>query len=386
MTLFRTPGRRGRPRKAKDQENAGEEVGRASLNFPPPSNCRKHRRLQLRKAQTSFRARKQQEQKARDEQLAILEATVDKLSQAFLELMDDIINSEACKQDSGVLGKLATVAAQVLALSRDKSQDDPFAELSNRNQPAISSAPEPSHANLVRLTPSTSDVSISIATPRLPTAQPSTTKQSLQLSPSNGEGAVFPEYLLTLCSPFGNGWIDQLPRFITSQDFGSSDAPAIDQSSFAFRLLNNTLQNAYWSLTGETLEHITASHRIFRFALMYHSKDELLFNLRWFLGPGIAASQVLMQKSASATVSMGDDSRLLNPNVDLAAVEHSQSGSGFVSGAYESYLSVDEIDRYLRGRNARYIDFDTIELTFPLPAYAETTLNGSTPKDSSYGK
>ncbi|KAK1964184.1 hypothetical protein LY78DRAFT_165291 [Colletotrichum sublineola] len=125
---------------------------------------------------------------------------------------------------------------------------------------------------------------------------------------------------------------------------------------------------------------------MFRFALLYHDKSELQFNLRWFLGPGIAESHILMGRNLDAKPSIAKtNGDLLNPGVDVAAaaeVSQISWGPGWQT-AYELFATVKDVDEYLRERGARHVDPETIELAFPLPASLATTFDASIPLSSS---
>ncbi|KAH7031701.1 uncharacterized protein B0I36DRAFT_125800 [Microdochium trichocladiopsis] len=329
----------------------------------------------------TFRARKEETDKAREKRLRSLEAMVDRIGNAFFELADYIIGSEVYKEDLGILGKLAATTTQVLVLSRESNDHEP---MGGPSSPERDSLLEP-HQDL--------HFSAQVCVGQL-TASPAETDPGLHPDtissnqyPSDKDIAAEHDGASTIQNPFGNGWFARLPRLLGGHQ-SSNDPSSLDRTSFAFRLLISTLENAYWALVGATEESTTLSDRMFRFALLYHDKHELQFNLRWFLGPGIGESYLLMERNRvdkpSIAKANGD---LLNPGVDLAAVEDSQRnfGYGFLGSqaAYELFSTVKDVDEYLKERGARHIDSEIIELAFAYPGSLTTTPDASIAQVSS---
>ncbi|KAH7324919.1 hypothetical protein B0I35DRAFT_509579 [Stachybotrys elegans] len=353
--------RRGRPRKSRAPDNPDQE----------------RRRSQLRKAQITFRTRKKETQKARDERLVNLETMVDQTGHAFLELADYIISSEVCREDSGILSKLAATTAQVLALSREGRDQEPTGEESLLEKDAQQKFPPSTTAFIGQSNTSSAETDPALHVDTVPS------------NPYWNDNDIPEEYygVSTIQSPFGNGWFDRRPQLVSGHQ-PSNDSSLLDKTSFAFRLLNITLQTAYWNLVGATEDSAAMSDSIFRFAFLYHDKHELQFNLRWFLGPGIAESHLLMERNTAARPSIAKaNGDLLNPDVDLAAVaQDSQTGLGYgFPGSNEPFATVKDVDEYLKERGARHVDSDIIELAFSLPRSPTTTFDASIPPAYSLG-
>ncbi|KAK2021797.1 hypothetical protein LX32DRAFT_699144 [Colletotrichum zoysiae] len=358
--------RRGRPRKSSAPRNPDEE----------------HRRAQVRKAQKTFQARRQETHKAREERLVSLEAMVDHMGHAFSELADYIISSEACKEDSGMLGKLAAATAQVLALSRRSHDREPGDELFG---------PEQDPAPLAQQNELRSDT----VHPRQPATSSAETDLALHTGTissnqywSDRDSATEPYDVSTIQNPFGNGWFGRLPRLPGGLQF-STGPLWLDHDSFAFRLLISTLQTAYWTLVNDTEDSTALSNYKFRFAFLYHDRQELQFNLRWFLGPGIAEVHLLMERNtaAKASIAIGNGG-LLNAGVDLAAAAAENLpdslDAGFVGSraVYELFATVKDVDEHLKQRGVRHVDSDIIELAFPPPGSSTTGFDASIPQVS----
>jgi hypothetical protein len=95
---------------------------------------------------------------------------------------------------------------------------------------------------------------------------------------------------------FGNGWFGRRPLLPASNP--ATSLPSQDgtrNGSTSFELVI-TLTVAYESLLGDTKSSTVFRLKIFRYALPFHSCEELLFNLRWFLGPGAPDIQSLARE------------------------------------------------------------------------------------------
>ncbi|KAK2004424.1 hypothetical protein LX36DRAFT_432515 [Colletotrichum falcatum] len=357
-----------------DRSQVSKRRGRPRKPTAPCKPDEERRRLQLRKAQTTFRARKQEAERAREERLAGLETMVDHMGHAFSELADHIIGSEAWKGDPGVLDKLAATASQVLALSRkSRDQEEPT------GQPSMLERNPAPLARQYLLLPATVHVGPSTT----PSAEADVALRACAASSKQyqDDEDIAAEYhdASAVQNPFGNGWFDRYPQFPSYYQLPRG--PSLpDRTTFAFRLLISTLQNAYWSLVGTTEDSAALSDRIFRFSLLYHDKHEIQFNLRWFLGPGIAEGHMLMERNAATKPSIfrGDGNPTPNPGVGAAAASGGSrisSGHGILGSraAYEPFATVKDVDEYLKERGARHIDSDIIELEFPLPGSLTTT-------------
>ncbi|KAK2048797.1 hypothetical protein LZ31DRAFT_549799 [Colletotrichum somersetense] len=358
--------RRGRPRKSTAPHNPDEE----------------RRRAQVRKAQKTFQARRQETHKAHEERLVSLEAMVDHMGHAFSELADYIIRSEVCREDSDMLGKLAAATAQVLALSRKSHDHEPVDEPSMPEQ-----GPAP---------PAQQDALLSATVHVRQSATPSSeTDLSLHAGTISSNQYLDDQDIAaesydisTIQNLFGNGWFGRLPRLPGDHQF-SNGSWLLDHTSFAFRLLISTLQTAYWTLASGTDDSTALSNHPFRFAFLYHGKHELQFNLRWFLGPGIAESHLLMERNTAAKpyIAKGNGA-LLDPGVDLAAAAAENLPTsldcGFLGSraVYELFATVKDVDEHLKERGVRHVDSDIIELTFPHPKSSAKGFDASIPQVS----
>jgi hypothetical protein len=108
--------------------------------------------------------------------------------------------------------------------------------------------------------------------------------------------------------------------------------------------------------------------------IIYHSRDELLFNLRWFFGPGRSSLSVLGQASfgfpESYVSSQNSDSftfgigspNVLNPFVDISAIADAHK-----KPTRNTFLNAFEIESYLKQIGAFYFDQTVVKMEIQPP-------------------
>lgn len=160
----------------------------------------------------------------------------------------------------------------------------------------------------------------------------------------------------------------------------------LDAHPFALRLLWCTLKTAYAALTGTRALGAETAIRLFQFALLYHSREELLSNLNWFLEFGrreifrlcnVSFANSAVASAASEAVLDTGDARTLHTAVDISASQR-PSNAGFERET-PLFWNAQEVELYLMNNGARYLDSDTIELNTPLTrqSMVETKYRGT---------
>jgi hypothetical protein len=274
------------------------------------------------------------------------------MSAAFVDLTDYVIASEPLKSNPKVLQQLLDTTQRALTLAREQNDiqnEDDVLEAGSEHDTRDSQA-LPLHSSP---RPRSHDISSRI---QQPSAYP---EMEFQANLALDSGVL------------GNGWFGQVPAVLESNALPPQQPlQSVDQSAFGFRLLQCTLQVAYWSLMDA--DHQSFSNdawRKFRFALQFHSREEILFNLRWFLGPGLVDSARLMDIS-SATSSLTSDYALLNPMVDASAqAEAKLTRNGWGNDTVESFFGVKGVEDYLQQRDVQFLDSNTIELSMHTASY-----------------
>ena len=137
--------------------------------------------------------------------------------------------------------------------------------------------------------------------------------------------------------------------------------PKPGEFPFAFRLVHTTLQMAHNALAGSPLMPPDTARRIFLYSLRHHSRAELLFNIRWFLGPGYLEMYRLgnVSYATSSFASVFQDARHnigdLNLAVDVDAVQDLVIRTHSLT-LVDPFLNANDVELYLRGKGIKHPD------------------------------
>ena len=171
-----------------------------------------------------------------------------------------------------------------------------------------------------------------------------------------------PLYERPIC---GNGWFNLQPSLdqLSIRGVRQSDP----DGEFAVKLIEKTLNMAYYSLLEYRHDQTSFIMRMCRYALLYHTMDEILFNLRWFLGPGFLAMKSLCRASFGFdhTLSVqslnlaacGNEAKVLSPFVDAQAL--AEASNKIPRLAFMNALDVEE---YLKSKGAVHLDQDIVQI------------------------
>jgi hypothetical protein len=162
---------------------------------------------------------------------------------------------------------------------------------------------------------------------------------------------------------FGNGWTGDLPKPYYRFPESVGNIASSTRDSLCLSIVEYTLHRAYAVLLHTVDPTENSVMQIFGFSLRKHSREELLFNLRWFLGPGYAHLNKLAGIIPYGAGSPAGDIPSLDPTVDADARSHAESsGSPPISGL-PRFMSANDIVLYLSTMKARSIEADILELT-----------------------
>lgn len=171
--------------------------------------------------------------------------------------------------------------------------------------------------------------------------------------------------LSPLTNIFGNGWFDYEPMGLAHvQEDQDLRVPA---GGFGLKLIQANLQVAYFSLLDETGVYIPLVTQMFRYAFLYHTREEILSNLRWFLEQGISAQRYLGRAvfGFDATLSLqhlnheygGFKAQVLHPLVDAQALLESD-----YDRLMSPFLNAFDVEEYLVTKGAFRIEEDFIHM------------------------
>ncbi|KAK6541399.1 hypothetical protein TWF694_007211 [Orbilia ellipsospora] len=339
--------RKGRPRKE------GTEVEKANA-----------RREQVRRAQREFRLRQQAERETETKYLTILEEVVEGMSVIFTEVIDAGLHSKICHQDPTLLNLLHTSMQRFIVLA------DRAACFKAKD---FSAEIEPGEFEIDEDSPQLLDSSDLTVPDSAGTVMPDFYSQPPANPPSSGgivrhtrepkehvASASNLEKSFSHGSIFGNGWLDQAPKnisFIGPQQFGFN----YENHKIAITLLHTTLSTAYDALLNkdERNDPTPLGKSMFQYALLYYSKQELLYTLRWFLGPGssqIYRLRFINNTPKPVTCSASDIiSRFFTPVVDSNDIHTPQQKT-------PTFLDAFGIELYLKRRGAKFLDSHKMEI------------------------
>ncbi|KAL6797122.1 hypothetical protein J3E68DRAFT_436720 [Trichoderma sp. SZMC 28012] len=311
----------------------------------------KIQREKNRQAQSIFRARKRATELASELRIAQLEDIVDRMGDTFLTLVNHVIQSNQKQKDLVLAERLQESIHTFLALAASSS--DPRWDSPNTGNQVDTSQPTPQLAwdpgNEIIIGPETivGDTSSS---------------QKGLLDQFDPTPSSFPELTGSPTNVLGNGWTKDLP-FSYTATLGQVVGHPVAQSMSTL-IIQATLYYVYYILL-EANDPLCsdAAKDIFRYALKLQSRDELLFNIRWFLGPGqreayrlgITGFQIL-----NAQVNEGFPT--LSPAVDSDALSDIQTKKRHSSSLQQSLLNASGVEAYLLHHGLRRITQDVLEV------------------------
>ncbi|KAI5455987.1 hypothetical protein BGZ63DRAFT_518452 [Mariannaea sp. PMI_226] len=348
---------RGRPRKETSEGDSSLRTLRARNRY----------------AQTVFRARKRAAEAESEQRITRLEETIERMGDAFITLVDHIIHSNHQHQrnDPELNARLHSTMQTFLTLAAASSDPNPDPSIIGDKGSNISK-PTPD------MTRNSGDNMVASSTAKLEEAHLPQTASVLQpwtapvyvnnRTDVTNQFDSLHSFLPGLTgSPgnvniMGNGWTGDVPFSYTAsldQDTGFS-AP----QSISNLLIQATLYYVYYILLeAKNVSSSEEASNIFRYALRFHSRDELLFNLRWFLGPGQSEAHRLSKTGFQIFDSQGyKNLPILSPLIDLHALNDAQAGNTYHLSTSQTLINADGVEAYLLRRGFRRISQDIREV------------------------
>jgi hypothetical protein len=290
------------------------------------------------------------------------------MSSAILGFTDDMLVSDTVLKDPGLMDKLGRAMRDIVTVAKE-------AEEANIESPVRSSDEGQKPLALEKEVVEVGEA----GRPQDCSSGPipfSTNNELVTSSDSLDRllGYVAPESFSKQDNPklsfesniFGNGWGDRVATAFL--DLPTGPQPGFDDFPLGFKIIHSTLQLAYHALFGSPNMPPGAARRLFGYSLRYHPRDEILFNIRWFLGPGYLEMYRLGNISygggnfahvfkAAAREHIGE----LNLAVDADALQNEGVGDPQNS----PFMNANAVEGYLRSRGIRYINADVVELSMP---------------------
>ncbi|KAK4061600.1 uncharacterized protein Triagg1_10229 [Trichoderma aggressivum f. europaeum] len=327
----------------------------------------KIQREKNRQAQSIFRARKRATEVASELRISQLEDIVDRMGDTFLTLVNHVIQSNQKQNDLVLAGRLQESIHTFLTLaasSSDPRWDSPdTGNQGDIRQPTPQLAWNPGNERAVGPPAIVEDTSSSQQVSALPiwNSQNPNNLWGL-LDQFDSTPSSFPELTGSPTNVLGNGWTKDLP-FSYTATLGQVVGHPVAQSMSTL-IIQATLYYVYYILL-EANDPLCsdAAKDIFRYALKLHSRDELLFNIRWFLGPGqreayrlgITGFQILNAQDSEGFPT-------LSPAVDSDAWSDIQTQKQHSPSLQQSLLNASGVEAYLLHHGLRRITQDVLEI------------------------
>lgn len=178
---------------------------------------------------------------------------------------------------------------------------------------------------------------------------------------------------------FGNGWFGQVAsNFPHLAECTVAPLPNVSDFPLAMKIIIATIQIGYHALfetiqlPGDSSRMI--ANRVFNYSLRYHSAEEIMFNLRWFLGPG----QQEMHRLGNISFVTGPFAHIYRealkshrrvgefvPAIDDDAFREVVPARGAVSESVvmteeDAYVNANAVERYLWEKGIWFVGNDDI--------------------------
>jgi hypothetical protein len=293
-----------------------------------------------------------------EQRVVFLEESLEDISNAFINFTESMLKAEAIRQSPEILQNLLTTTSSITRLAKTATQEPNETPKRERVEDSI----RPFQEEMVSATGERS-------TSGVPESSESNILASNLAAPSD---------LLSESDIFGNGWFSLKP-FISHLSIRGA-GPSDPDGDFAFKLIEITLTMAYNSLVDYRNDPTSFVMRMCRYALLYHSMEEILFNLRWFLGPGFLAMQSLsranfgfdhtLSAQSFNAIASSNEAKVLSPFVDAQALVESPNKIPRLA-----FMNALDVEEYLKSKGAVHLGQDVVQLQVQGSSEAEGTEN-----------
>jgi len=268
-----------------------------------------------------------------------------------------MLKAEAIRQNPEILQSLLTTTSSITRLAKTAAPEVTESNKDERAETSRSLAPKED---------------ISAIEEHSPLIVPKWSGKSSIMAPN----PAAPTFSLSESDIFGNGWFNLQPSV---EQYSIRDSRQGDpDGDFAVKLIEKTLNMAYYSLIEYRHDPASFIMRMCRYALLYHSMDEVLFNLRWFLGPGSSAMKSLCRANFGFDHTLSAQSldldaprngpKVFSPFVDAQALL--EASNKIPRLAFMNALDVEE---YLKSKGAVHLDQDIVQIRAQGTTEAEFT-------------
>jgi hypothetical protein len=275
-----------------------------------------------------------------EKKVVLLEENLEDISNVFMNFTESILKADAIRRDPELIQKLFAATSRITHLASIAAEEP----IQTPQDGYVENSMRPSGESLVSAIGEQ-------PTPIVPESSGRFNILSLNLT---APGSLSSEH-----NTFGNGWFGFKPSISHLLIRGASSTTC--DGDFAFELVQTTLNLLYNSFIEYRNEPTFVGMKICRLALLYHTREEILFNLRWFLGPGYLASRALCRAicgfdrtlsiQSFNTVTSNNEAKVFSPFIDAHALI--ESSNEIPQHAFMNALDVEE---YLVSKGAVLLD------------------------------
>ncbi|KAL6813641.1 hypothetical protein V8C40DRAFT_277681 [Trichoderma camerunense] len=326
----------------------------------------KIQREKNRQAQSIFRARKRATEVASELRISQLEDIVDRMGNTFLTLVNDVIRSNQKQKDLMLAGRPQESIHTFLTLaasSSDPRWDSPdTVNQGDIRQPTPQQIWNPGNERTAKPAAIVEDTSSSEQVSALQWNSQNSSSLWGLLDQFDSTPSSFPELTGSPINILGNGWTKDLP-FSYRATLGQVVGHPVAQSMSTL-IVQATLYYVYYILL-EVNDPLCsdAAEDIFRYALKLYSRDELLFNIRWFSGPGQREAYRLgITRFHTLNARDNEGFPTLSPAVGSDALSDIQMQNRRSSSLQQPLLSASGVEAYLLHNGLRRITEDVLEI------------------------
>ncbi|EQB43751.1 hypothetical protein CGLO_17569 [Colletotrichum gloeosporioides Cg-14] len=161
---------------------------------------------------------------------------------------------------------------------------------------------------------------------------------------------------------FGNGWMMLLPPMANISSHEFSQRKALD-SPFSLQVALTALRAGYDALLETKDISQAAIQQTFGHVLQFRTREEILFNLRWYLGPGIGEIDRVALVSFNNRSATQFEKHILRNYIADEQNEGESGGTGNPNDDEEQPVcNANDVAKWIRQRTVMEVDDDTLEL------------------------
>lgn len=324
------------------------------------------RRARNRAAQKKHRQKKQETDETRWHRIRHLEGIIDRMSTVVVEFTDRLLRHDIVQENSGLISTIQGAITDILNLANeagDPIEGSKVRKPRGRNIGSSSISPKQGDAASPESRPDTTITGPSYS-PAVRSGQHHTVIDPVLAA----QNTTMHEPLTALVEDAAAS-LPSAPTVYSQGDYPacaippelgpilwSSSQPPLSPSSFISRLTYTCfdLGCLVLSKSVEAPVPLSEEYRMFGSTLRYRDRDEMIFRMKWLLGPGTHELQLL------AELPWGG--RWWDEEFSGAELANYATSAAMIDSSAPQFLSVVGVEKQLMALGARLVDKETIEM------------------------